>query len=89
MPKQYEHYTPEDFIDHIDDLEDQVVLLKMALTDLDQARASKEWAEDFVAEVKSYLDWRESPNVALSAETQASVERTMLSLLQDKIAEIK
>ena len=88
MPNRYNDYSSEDFIDRIEDLEEQVLMLTDYVDDLSVEHSRKTWIEEFVSEVKTYLDWRRDPNAYLSPEAQKSVETTMLSLLETKMNEI-
>ena len=86
---RYDEYSREDLLDRIEELEDETLSLLDQIEELKGVHQQKQWIEDFVDDVKSYLDWRQSPNAALSKSSQQSVEYTMLSSPNTKMAEVK
>jgi len=86
---RYDKYTREDLLDRIEELEDEAISRLDQIEELEGVHQQKQWVEDFVDDVKSYLDWSKFPNMALSKSSQRSVEYTMLSSLNTKMAEVK
>ena len=86
---RYDKDSREDLLDRIEELEDETISLLDQIEELKGVHQQKQWIEDFVDDVKSYLDWKQSPNPVLSAPTQNSIEFSMLSSLNTKMKEVK
>lgn len=85
---RYDKDSHEDLLDQIQELQDDALSLLDQIEELQGVHQQKQWIEDFVEDVKSYLDWKQSPNPALSASTQNSIEFSMRSSLNTKMAEV-
>ena len=85
---RYDKDSREDLLDRIEELEDETISLLDQIEELKGVHQQKEWIEDFVDDVKSYLDWSQSPNMALSKSSQQTIAASMLSSLNYKMAEV-